>query len=227
MDVFSPIQPGSLQAYEYKAYSTMADLNNLLAELDDNSRPPEELLSTEPIVEEEALYDDEDDRENAPPVPPALAAAQERKFANEEVDADDGLLKKLDPTLASSSQEQVSPQDEDYARLKSLWIQETLSPELLPYNADTVSLEMELLEGQEDSIDKLLMSVSNNNNNESQLVAEITKLDAQRTQFILQDWLALRLAKIEDHALYNRQLVHRMSANEVRNHLVVIAIDEC
>jgi hypothetical protein len=196
----------------------MADLNNLLAELDGNN---EDLLSTAPAVEEEALYDDDgdDDRENAPPVPPALAAAQERKFANGEEHFDDELLKELDPNTATSSQDQASPQDEDYARLKSLWIQETLSPELLPYNADTVSLEMELLEGQEESIDKLLMSVSNNNNNESQLVAEITKLDAQRTQFILQDWLALRLAKIEDHALYNRQLVHRMSDNEVRNYV--------
>ena len=184
----------------------MADLNNLLAELDDTTQDEEEVLQPE-VFEEEVDRDVEG-------VPEVLKAAQERKYADADADNDadndeNEGLKLLDDFLDKPDE---AAQDEDYARLKALWIKELLCPELLAYDHGTISLELELLEGQEETIDNLTST-----NNVDALIGQIYKLDVERTKFVVSDLLGTRLQKLEDHALYNRTIVDRMSDKEVRS----------
>ena len=121
--------------------------------------------------------------------------------------------------------------DPDYEQLKSLWTSELASPELMPHDAETVSLHVDVLEGQEETIDELLRRSKQNQQHSSRggvggeaglsgemasLVAQITKMDLDRTRFVLVDLARTRMAKIENHALFNRGLVDRMTEEEVR-----------
>lgn len=175
----------------------MADLNNLLAELD--GAQEDEILSQPPVEREEEIDRDYEG------VPEVLKAAHERKnqYDDEDVDVDGQFDDDLGATLHMS-------QDEDYARLKAAWIKEMLCPELLPYDHDTISLEQELIEGQEETIDALTST-----KNVDALVAHIYRLDVERTKFILSDLLVTRLNKLEAHALHNRTLLDRLSDKEV------------
>ncbi len=47
------------------------------------------------------------------------------------------------------------------------------------------------------------------------LMAQITKMDLDRTRFMLVDLARVRMAKIENHALHNKTLVDRMTEEEV------------
>ena len=173
----------------------MADLSNLLAELD----PQGEDDYDAEVVQPADQTNDEDDNLylKAPPIPAVLQA----KAA-------------ASPSSPTSPDEQEpasleAQEDEDYSHLKSLWIKEWLSPELLPYNNEVVPLELELLQSQQDVFDQTP------NSQEEALLQEIYKLDARRVEFILQDLLATRLQKLEKYALHNRTLLDRMSHEEV------------
>jgi GINS complex protein len=100
--------------------------------------------------------------------------------------------------------------DHDYCRLRSNWVLELQSPELMPYDTELVSLEMELLEAQEDALDTIqskdFMDI---------LMSQVYRLDLERTKFILSDLLTTRLNKLEDHVFHNRTQIHRMSDYEV------------
>ena len=175
----------------------MADLNNLLAELDDS--PDNEIISQPPIELEEEIDRDYEG------VPDVLKAAQE--FKNQYVDQDNADGGQFDDDLGATPD---MAQDEDYARLKVAWIKELLCPELLPYDHETISLEQELIEGQEETIDTLTST-----RNVDALMAHIYRLDVERTKFIVSDLLVTRLNKLEAHALHNRTMLDRMSDKEV------------
>ena len=86
---------------------------------------------------------------------------------------------------------------------------------------------MDLLEGQEESIDDLLTRSQqgggggNNGGNTSasgelaSLMAQIMKMDLDRTRYMLVDLARVRMAKIENYALHNKTLVGRMTEEEV------------
>lgn len=179
----------------------MADLNNLLAELDGalDGALDDEIVSHSPIDREEEF-----DRDNEG-VPDVLKAAQE--FQNQNVDQDNDDGGRFDDDLGATPD---MAQDEDYARLKAAWIKELLCPELLPYDHETISLEQELIEGQEETIDTLTST-----KNVDALMAHIYRLDVERTKFIVSDLLVTRLNKLEAHALHNRTMLDRMSDKEV------------
>ena len=176
---------------------TMADLNNLLAELD--GAQDENILLQPPVESEEEIDRDYEG------VPEVLKAAQERKHQDDDQDIDG--VGQFDEDLGTTLN---MAQDEDYARLKTAWIKELLCPELLPYDHDTISLEQELIEGQEETIDALTST-----KNVDALVAHIYRLDVERTKFIMSDLLVTRLDKLEAHALHNRTVLDRMSDREV------------
>ena len=115
----------------------------------------------------------------------------------------------------------------DYETLKALWTSEMACPELLPHDAETVLQIVEELSGKEEVIDELLQrSRRQGQQNQSReatgelasLMAQITKMDSDRTRFMLVDLARTRMAKIENHALHNRTLVDRMTEEEVREH---------
>jgi hypothetical protein len=128
--------------------------------------------------------------------------------------------------FAAPSKEEVDEavddvkEDADYATLKRLWSQEINCPELLPHDKDTMSLLMELLESQEDSIDKLKTNTSTSgDSNMSSLVASIYQMDAARVRFMMTDLGRTRLSKIERHVFHLRDHVDLMSPEEVCFHL--------
>ena len=223
----------------------MADLNNLLAELE---RSPEDDILAQSDIDEEAAavagpgpggeVQDVDagttgstdinrgDRvyEGVPEV--LRLAAQEGMNAHTALVNDDGDIdgdpQENDDMSSERSNDKIlltkkelglnvdAQQDEDYARLKAAWIRERLCPELLPYDQETISLELELIEGQEDTIDAFTST-----SNVDALINQIYRLDVERTKFVVSDLLTTRLNKLESHALYNRTLVDRMSDQEV------------
>lgn len=191
----------------------MADLHNLLDEIN-NDAPEQE--------EDETLqiYDDHS-QDQAPTVrasiPAALAAAADQRDSNarnvdDHPDAEEGEAHLPDP---------------EYEQLKSLWTQELACPELMPSDAETVSLHVDLLEGQEETIEDLLQRSKEHQRQFSKegggasgelasLMAQITKMDLDRTRFMLVDLARVRMAKIENHALHNKTMTDRMTEEEVR-----------
>jgi len=127
----------------------------------------------------------------------------------------------------------------DYETLKALWTSELACPELLPHDAETVLQIVDDLSAQEEIINDLLLrskqpppllpqsSTSRGGGGGgggrprptaelASLVAQITKMDSDRTRFMLVDLARTRMAKIENHAFHNRTLVDRMTEEEVR-----------
>jgi hypothetical protein len=184
----------------------MADLDNLLDEINNASEHEED--------------DDDTQRYNQPSNPPpmrstipaALTAAAERDSSPQQQEQE--------------GEEETHLPDPEYEQLKSLWSQELASPELLPADVDTVSLHVDLLEGQEETIDHLLQrskehatsrgGMAEASGELASLMAQITKMDLDRTRYMLVDLARTRMAKIENFALHNKTLVDRMTEDEVR-----------
>jgi hypothetical protein len=230
----------------------MADLNNLLAELErsttveDDTNDDIGALQSDPLNDANeatatatvAVVAGRDEMDETGPVidrvyegvPEVLRlAAQAGRHSGlvyEEGDGDNDVDEDLDPhdssvdIFGNESRNSISKdlglnldaaqQDVDYARLKAAWIRELQCPELLPYDQDTISLELELIEGQQDAIDAFTST-----SNVDALINQIYRLDVERTKYVVTDLLTTRLNKVEDHALYNRTLVDRMSDQEV------------
>ena len=178
----------------------MADLHNLLGDIHSDDEVPE------PTVENEEEPWDRNDRERLD-LPPALAEAARKQY--QEVEKD---------TVEEDEEEEVLQEDADYAQLKRLWKQEMNCPELMPYDGETMGLLMELLEGQEETIDKLTEKRENTRMDPAlvPLITGIYKMDADRVRFMLTDLTRERVNKIEEHPLYMRDTVDRMSNDEVR-----------
>jgi len=222
----------------------MADLNNLLGELDEPQEQDTDDLgfgddggeSADQLPEEDAYTDQQAERAE---LPAALREAERLRHArppsggyqDEYGDAYDGGLTGeeaaagLDNATAAVDDEDEdagAAEDEEYATLKTLWAQELLCPELLPRDDATLDSQLELLRSQEDTIEELQEQVASGGGSGdatdpilASLAAGIYKMESDRVRFLLADLTRTRLAKIENHALHNRDLVDRMSAEEV------------
>ena len=210
----------------------MADLNNLLGELDDRDEP---YLSDGPGGADELSGDDgggyagDSDGGRRAELPAALAEAERIKataaLRRDEDGPGYGDGDAAGPGAGTRPGDGTDEgADAEYERLKSLWSQEVMCPELLPNDPDTVALHAELLQGQEDTIEELKeraaagLGIGGGADEPmlASLAASIYKMEADRVRFLLADLTRTRLAKIENHALYNRELVDRMSDEEVR-----------
>ena len=194
----------------------MADLGNLLDEInnDDDSIGNNEDQSYEG---EEDLDSYENARSSS--VPSALTAAVARRHKLEdERDESTGPIGEEDD---EGEGERVL--DPDYEQLKSLWTNEIASPEVMHNDNEIVSIHVDVLEGQEETVDDLFQRSKQQRQSRdggasgelASLVAQLTKMDLDRTRFMLVDLARTRMAKIENHALHNRTLVDRMTEEEV------------
>mmetsp|Transcript_31728 Transcript_31728/g.57444 ORF Transcript_31728/g.57444 Transcript_31728/m.57444 type:complete len:274 (-) Transcript_31728:80-901(-) len=172
----------------------MADLNNLLGDIHSDEEDA-------PLATLQHQADDDNDRERLD-LPPALAEAARKQYqtATPEKESEEG------------EEEDGIEEDPDYAQLKRLWKQEMNTPELMTHDTETIGLFLELLEGQEETIDKL---PSRMDSNLAPLLQSIYKMDADRVRFMLTDMTRARLDKLEAHPLYMREMVDRMSEQEI------------
>jgi GINS complex subunit 4 len=172
----------------------MADLHNLLGDIQSDDEAP-------PVTIDNELDEpwDRNDRERLD-LPPALQEAERKRYETVEEE----ILEE---------EEDFLEEDNEYAQLKRLWKLEMNCPDLMPFDAETIGLQLELLEGQDEIIEKLSARFDPQL---APLMGSIYKMDADRVRFILTDLMRTRLAKIEEHPLYMRDMVDRMSNDEVR-----------
>lgn len=202
----------------------MADLDNLLDDInnDDNGS-----ISDDDQQQLPSNYDDDNaEISEQAGVPPALAAAAATR---RQMEGNDGFGADDDDDGAQGRDGMDDGDDEDgdgrhfnpdYEQLKALWTSELACPELLPHDAETIEQNVDELAKKEDIIDELLQRSKNQRQSReasgelASLVAQITKMDSDRTRFMLVDLARTRMAKIENHALHNRTLVDRMTEEE-------------
>lgn len=179
--------------------------------------------------QQQQYYDDEDnDITERATVPAALAAAAARRrqmeednefgAGDEERDYQKGGDSDVDNNEEDDEDQNINP---DYEQLKGLWMSELACPELLPADAETIAQNVEDLAQKEEVIDELLQRSKSQRQSRdaasgevASLVAQITKMDLDRTRFMLVDLARTRMAKIENHALHNRTLIDRMTEEE-------------
>jgi hypothetical protein len=185
----------------------MADLYHLLEEIEEQEEP----LQT---TESDAWELDENEPQNPPEVPPILLeAAQRRQQGGVQDDTNMDETNNDDLAIRERNTGRLSLEDESFAKLKFLWIQEKQSPELLPIDADAIRVQMKRLQEQDDYIESLQASCDL-----TSLTINMYKIDADRMRFVLTDLMRTRLRKLEEHALYNlREMTDRMTEEEVRN----------
>eukprot|EP00956_Cyclotella_meneghiniana_P033049 scaffold92899_cov34-Cyclotella_meneghiniana.AAC.1 len=194
----------------------MADLNNLLDEItnqDDNDDDNDTYLRHHdaPAV----------DLPVRSAIPAALEAALHQQQRNQSSSSGNN-----DEDINDTSASHLP--DQEYEQLKSLYCQELIAPELLPADPDVVPLHVDLLDGQEETVQHLLRQSSSANNTNSgdgdevlsgelaSLMAQITKMDLDRTRYMLVDLARVRMAKMENFALFNwREMQDRLTEEEV------------
>jgi len=184
---------------------------------------------------------EEEERERLD-LPPALEEAEERKRQQHHRRAADesGRTPDFDDRVDLEDvvggpvvRPQVSGADADdeeedeiasaaYAKLKDIWTQELDSPELLPYDEETIRTLTEALKRQEERIDDILTYGGAGGGgsalasaNLDALAVNLLRVDADRVKFVICSLLRERLRKIEEHPLHMRQFVDRMSDAEV------------
>lgn len=217
----------------------MADLDNLNDELlnndDDGSINYDDQQQQQLPADNGAEINDNGDFDRVSSVPAALAAAaaRRRQLDQQENDADDfgagdeereyqdGADGDGDGGGGDDGEAEDRNYNPDYEQLKALWTSELACPELLPHDAETVVQMVDELSKKEDIVDELLersktqrQSSREASGELASLVAQITKMDSDRTRFVLVDLGRTRMAKIENHALHNRNLLDRMTEEE-------------
>ena len=177
----------------------MADLYNLLDGLDE--------AHEEELVEQQQEWEETEDQD----LPPALAEAAKRKLPTEE-EEDFQVGAELDKLSTPTESVAELP----YTKLQSLWAQEIRSPELLPFDKETIDEISQGIEEAEDRIDTLAAEGMTGNANMDSLFSSVLNVDLERVKYLFTDLLKLRLEKIEAHPLHMRENLDRMSDREVR-----------
>lgn len=232
----------------------MADLNNLLGELEEETQEFNALAGGDgddddyekdaapgrPSVETAAteLMTGEDwDSPSAPrrhiAIPTALQEAKRRReedYHHYDGAADDynkknngeGEAGNLDYLMMSG---ETGAQEEDqmnelYSKLHHFWHQEKNCPELLEYDNEMVEQVKEQIEARQEWIDQLLEDITTAGLNAGEasvqnLLATLAQVDLDRVKYVLANWLAQRLSKIEAHPLHMRERVDHMSDAEL------------
>jgi hypothetical protein len=180
----------------------MADLHNILDGIDDGISEEEE----EEIPTLNDAYDDDVDRQQ-PAALEEFEQRQQRGYNRGEDDDDD------DDEDSGEEDDAIEPSGvaESYIKLKRMWQQELSCPELLPFDEDTIHEIQEQLVQREKAVEDMGVEVGD----VEALLASVLKVDAERAKFMLNDLLRTRMWKIQEHPLHMRDLVDRMSDQEV------------
>ncbi|GKY93076.1 hypothetical protein MPSEU_000275900 [Mayamaea pseudoterrestris] len=176
----------------------MADLHHLLDEVLEPQQQDEQ-------PDEQAEDWNEEDREQLT-LPAALVEAERRKL-NDTPDATDEERLDLGDVTGFTDLKG----DTIYSKLQSLWTQELCSPEILPFDNDTVQALLEALETQEERMEELQTQGSSENVHLDALMTRILKIDAERAKFLLSGLLKQRLGKLEEYPLHMREHLDRLS----------------
>lgn len=177
----------------------MADLSNLLEELDQNNESN--------IIEN----NDQQDWEEAEEVDLQL-----RKPTIEDT-AEDWTKESLEKDASTAQKEAIAALS--YTKLKNLWTAEANCPELLPYDETVFAAIREQITEAEERIEEMTSDGPEENPLLNSLYVSILTVDLERTKFLLSDLLRRRLDKIEMFPLHMREHVDRMSNAEVREWL--------
>ena len=195
----------------------MADLHNLLEEVredyeDEEIREEEEqeTILASSSAQADGSQDWEDGDREELEVPAALAELQQKQL---NLDLDQGSDAEGEEQILAADEQEIPKEDEShyYSRLKKLWQQEVACPELLPLDESMVTEVIEEIQRREDTIAQL----SEQSGDMEALLGSVLKVDSDRAKFMLSDLLRTRLSKIQEHPLHMRDLVDRMSEQEV------------
>eukprot|EP00934_Nitzschia_sp_Nitz4_P004730 Nitzschia sp. Nitz4//scaffold207_size38617//13416//14330//NITZ4_007676-RA/size38617-processed-gene-0.39-mRNA-1//-1//CDS//3329541608//4720//frame0 len=213
----------------------MADLNNLLGELeeqeerllheddDDATELAKGTTTGRPSLDateatEPMTYDDEWETPTRSAVPSVLQQVKNHRVHSDDYDIDkhvDSVADEPDPYiegLSEALQGTTAHEDDLYQQLHQQWQQELYSPEILPYDAHLVDSMVARMEERQDWIDQLQGSAADNA--AIPLMTTLAQLDLDRARFVLSNWLAARLTKIERHPLYMRDKIDCLSDQE-------------
>lgn len=83
----------------------------------------------------------------------------------------------------------------EYLQMQSIWKQEKLTNDILPYKSEIINDSLMLLERRRIELKAI-------EKNEESLFIEIILLDSQRFQYLIEDYHRIRLFKIEKYILY-------------------------
>mmetsp|Transcript_21058 Transcript_21058/g.32137 ORF Transcript_21058/g.32137 Transcript_21058/m.32137 type:complete len:240 (-) Transcript_21058:36-755(-) len=110
-------------------------------------------------------------------------------------------------------------EDAEYEQLKRWWTQELASPDLMPYDEECIDMHLDLLQGQEDIIDRLMEGERGAASHSiTALEVSVYRMEIDRLRFLLADLARCRLAKIEKYALHIRgspEQLDRLSDKEI------------
>jgi hypothetical protein len=198
----------------------MADLYNLLQ--DDNLLRGQEAEGDNDNIHEEEDWDQEE-REYVQ-IRPAPSVERVHEEANSDGSKDPALGYEAPLELKDLQQQEEGSNGigKLYINLKSLWTQEVLSPELLPYDEEAISGLVDAIADQEDAAAEAQSSMnSTGNSNLDSLIGSVMKVDVSRCKFLLCSLIRERLRKIEEHPwhlrLHGEEL---MSKNEASTRTV-------
>ncbi len=201
----------------------MADFQNLLGEIDSVQNDEHSNLNDSNTVDisgREISSIDNNQRSQQPSIPNALVEAEVQHRREIEHDNDQDAQ---DDAENDDVQGDVLFPDEDYETLKKLWIREINATELLQNDDELISTLIELLPIQEANIEEFTEQAqhrsnahSNVDSNLASLASSMCRMDFDRMCFLLADLKRTRLGKIEKYALHNREIIERMSDQEVR-----------
>jgi GINS complex subunit 4 len=186
----------------------MADLYNLLEELDERQEEDERINAKPGRVSMETAATAEMSQEWDEPEQVDVSAAFSKPNNN---DAQEGDLQYDMMGGNVEDQDNALEENLEYRRLENFWVQERLHPELLNYDEDVVESFKAKIDDHQELIDQL----EGSGETVDALLASIAQIDVDRTKFVLSDWLSTRLAKIEAHPLYIREKLDHMSDAEI------------
>jgi len=213
----------------------MADLNNLLQDIDD----PDDSNVFADENDEIVSYKEDTNIEQEDGFLRNDSNGIEDEYEEEEGE-NDALQSQQQENDEEQNDKLVDGEEEDleYTQLKRLWITEMSCPELFPFDPETFDMHKNLLQGQEELIAELSNAASSSHlstdatgqpvsvrnkkkskeadPNLTSLAASIYRMEADRVRFLLADLARFRLTKIESHPLYMRNMRDRMSENEVK-----------
>lgn len=208
----------------------MADFDNLLDDLEQETQPSLSIHERESISERALLQDDtyngtnesgdnsEEENEEENVVPPALQEALNQVIDQNAGEHSQQQSREILDLYGESEQEAHATAE--YDALKKLWIQELNTTELCYYDEELIEYLIGLLNEKEDIPDNLRENGrSDTDPTLANIAASICNMDMERLRFILVDLFRVRLEKIEKYALHNRECTDRMSIREVRKEL--------
>lgn len=126
----------------------------------------------------------------------------------------------LGDELMDGQEGEASQMNELYTKLHNMWHQERHCPEILDYDASMVEQIQAQIEERQEWIDQVMEDLGNAGWNAGQasvqhLMATMAQVDLDRIKYVLENWMAQRLAKIEAHPLHMREHIDSMSDAEL------------